>query len=118
MKYLVLLALFLCSFSSSAQLLTEPDKQQHFMAGAFFGTFAYGIVLDNTEDKTQAFIASIATAFIVGALKESLDSREDGNRFDKRDLLATTYGGLSIGITLDIFAKNGKKKGRIFNLKF
>lgn len=117
MKYFLIIALLLNSFATNAQLLTEPDKQKHFMAGAFFGTFAYGLVLDETEDKTQAFVASIVTAFAVGAIKESLDSRQDGNRFDKRDLLATTYGGITIGITLDIFAKNGKKKGRVFKLK-
>ena len=98
------------------QLLTESDKQKHFSAGVVLGGIAYGIVLEETEDKTAALVASIVTAFAAGYIKETFDSN-NGIRFDNRDLLATTYGGLSMGITLDIFARNGKRKKRIFKFK-
>jgi putative lipoprotein len=50
-------------------------------------------------------IYSVASSILIGTLKEIADSREKGNRFDTRDLLATTYGGLSIGVTFNIFTK-------------
>ena len=114
MKFLF--TLILIPTLTFAQLLTESDKQKHFSAGVVLGGIAYGIVLEETEDKTAAFIASIVTAFAAGYIKETFDSN-NGIRFDNRDLLATTYGGLSMGITLDIFARNGKRKKRIFKFK-
>ncbi len=119
MKYLLLLPFFLfTTLPSNAQLLTEPDKQEHFMAGAFFGTLSYAIVLNKTEDNRKAFLASVATAVLFGTIKEAVDSRQKGNYFDTRDLLATTYGGISIGITFDLIARIGKKKGKLIRFKF
>ena len=119
MKLLFFLPFFLFTIiPSNAQLLTEPDKQEHFIAGAFFGSFAYAIVLDKTENNRKAFLASVVTAVAFGTIKETIDSREKGNYFDTRDLLATTYGGLSIGITLDLISKKGKNKGKLIRFKF
>ena len=118
MKKLFTLLFILFTLNTNAQLLTEKDKQTHFAAGSIVGAISYGVILQETEDKHLAFFGSITTAFVVGALKETLDARERNNRFDKRDLYATTLGGLSIGVTLDIFTRNGKKKGRIFNINF
>lgn len=88
------------------------------MAGAFFGSFAYALVLDKTEDNRKAFLASVVTAVAFGTIKETIDSREKGNYFDTRDFLATTYGGISIGITFDLIARKGKKKGKLIRFKF
>ena len=119
MKLLFLIPFFLLTtIPSNAQLLSEPDKQEHFLAGAFFGSFTYAFVLDKTEDNRKAFLASLATAIIAGTIKETMDSRQKGNYFDARDLLATTYGGLSIGITLDLISRKGKKKGKLIRFKF
>jgi len=116
MKHLLLLLLLVPSLSLSAQLLTESDKQRHFAAGAVFGSIAYGIVLEQTENKTQALLASIAGAVAAGYVKEITDKRK-GYGFDDRDLLATALGGFSIGITLDIFVAPAKKKQGLFNFK-
>ncbi len=119
MKLLFLLPLFLFTIiPSNAQLLSEPDKQEHFLAGAFFGSFTYAYVLDKTEDNRKAFLASVATAVLFGTIKEAIDSRQKGNYFDTRDLLATTYGGVSIGVTLDLISRKGKKKGKLIRFKF
>ncbi len=119
MKSLILFCFLLLTFiPSNAQLLTEPDKKEHFMAGAFFGGLAYAIVLDKTEDNRKAFLASLASAVLFGTIKETFDSRQKGNYFDTRDLLATTYGGLSIGVTFDLIARKGEKKGKIIRFKF
>jgi len=119
MKSLLLFSFFFfTSLLSNAQLLTEPDKQEHFMAGAFFGGLIYAIVLDKTEDNRKAFLAGLTSAIVVGTIKETFDSRQKGNYFDTRDLLATTYGGLSIGVTFDLIARKGEKKGKIIRFKF
>ena len=105
--------LFLCLTSASAQLLKEKDKQVHFYAGTVFGGLAYGYIFEKTGSKPKAFLGAITAACIVGVLKETRDSRQYGNRFDERDLLATSYGGLSIGITLDVFLPKGKNDKRL-----
>jgi len=115
-KLFFIIPLLLCFSLSNAQLLTENDKQKHFAAGAVVGSIAYGIILEESEDKKIAFIASIATAFAVGYIKETYD-KKNGYGFDNRDLLANTYGGLTAGITLDIFTKDSKKGKGIFNFK-
>lgn len=115
-KLFFIIPLLLCFSLSNAQLLTEDDKQKHFAAGAVVGSIAYGIILEESEDKKIAFIASIATAFAVGYIKETYD-KKNGYGFDNRDLLANTYGGLTAGITLDIFTKDSKKGKGIFNFK-
>ena len=119
MKLLLFLPFFFFTIiPSNAQLLTEPDKQEHFMAGAFFGGLTYAIVLDKTEDNRKAFLAGLTSAIVVGTIKETFDSRQKGNYFDTRDLLATTYGGLSIGVTFDLIARKGKNKGKLIRFKF
>ena len=102
--FATLLLLFTLS-TAHAQLLTEYDKQYHFAAGAFVAAGTYTLVHAKTKNKKKALIYSVASSILVGTLKELSDSREKGNRFDKRDLLATTYGGLSIGVTFNIFTK-------------
>lgn len=116
MKHLIYIPLLFSFFNLNAQLLTEHDKQRHFAAGAVIGSLAYGIILEESQDKKTAFIASVAAAFAAGYFKETID-KKNGYKFDNRDLLASTYGGLTIGITLDIFAKDGKKRKGIFNFR-
>lgn len=118
MKTFFTLLIFILSFNlTQAQLLTESDKQQHFAAGFVFGAIGYGFILDETGSKPQAMAASIVCALAAGFIKESYD-RKHGNGFDHRDLLATTYGGLTVGITLDIFAKSPKKGKSVLNFGF
>ena len=85
--------------------MTEYDKQLHFTGGALVAAGTYTFVYVKTKNKKKALIYSIASSILVGTLKEISDSREKGNRFDTRDLLATTYGGLSIGVTFNLFTK-------------
>jgi uncharacterized protein YfiM (DUF2279 family) len=113
---LTLLLLLITSYSHS-QLLTESDKQQHFAAGYVIGAIGYGFILNETGSKPQAMAASIVCALAAGFIKESYD-RKHSNGFDHRDLLATTYGGLTVGITLNIFAKSPKKGKSVLNFGF
>ena len=87
------------------QLMTERDKQIHYAAGAFVSTVTYDIVYKKTKSRKKAFLYSITSSLIVGTLKELADSREINNKFDTRDLLATTYGGITIGLTLNLVSR-------------
>ena len=108
MKKLLLLLLMLIPFLSNAQLLTEEDKQMHFAAGAITSILVYDYVYRRTDSKKKALVYSIASSILVGTLKEVVDSREKGNRFDGRDLLATTYGGITFSVTFNILTKKKK----------
>ena len=108
MNKLIILLLLLPTLSF-AQLLTEEDKQMHFAAGAITSTLVYDYVYRKTESKKKAVVYSIASSIVVGSLKELIDSRQKGNKFDTRDLLATTYGGITFGITFNILTKKKKR---------
>ena len=109
MNKLIILLLLLPTLSF-AQLLTEEDKQMHFAAGAITSTLVYDYVYNKTESKKKALVYSIGSSILVGTLKELVDSRQDGNRFDGRDLLATTYGGITLSLTFNILTKKKKRK--------
>lgn len=112
MKNLILIVLLFTSTLSFGQL-SESDKESHFAAGTIIGGISYGLVLEETQDKTIAFIASIAGAVAAGYIKETFDKTR-GYGFDNNDFLATAGGGLTIGITLDILVKDNRKKNGIF----
>ena len=80
----------------------------HFAAGAITSTIVYDYVYRKTDSKKKALIYSIASSILVGTLKEVADSRIPGNRFDTRDLLATTYGGITFSLTFNILTKKKK----------
>ena len=116
MKQFILIPLLIFFFNANAQLLAESDKQNHFAAGTIIGGITYGIALQETEDKTVAFVSSVVASFAAGYIKETFDANQ-GYGFDNRDMLATTYGGLSVGVVFDIFVRDGKKKKRIINFR-
>ena len=92
----------------------EQDKKLHFLAGGLASGFGYSYVYGKTQDKTKATIAGIGFAILAGTLKETIDSRQPGNRFDKNDLFATTLGGITVSFSINLFnrKKNAKKRKR------
>jgi len=88
------------------------DKQLHYGAGIITGTIGYEYVYIKTKDRKKAFIAGITTSFLVGAFKETIDATQKGNKFDAKDLLATTLGGFTVTINLKY---NEKLNNRIIN---
>jgi len=81
------------------------DKKQHYAAGVLTSSVTYAYVYTKTNNKKKAAIYSIASAVVIGTLKEVSDSRQPNNRFDPNDLLATTLGGISVGVTIQLFNK-------------
>ena len=92
---LVIIATFLSTLSL-AQI--GQDKYYHFGAG---------VIAEYTGNKLEF---PIGTAFMVGFGKESLDYIQYG-KFDTKDLLATTLGGLAV--TLIIKLDNEKNNNLI-----
>ena len=109
-KKLLGLCLFLLVIDIFAQI--PKDKQLHYGAGIITGTIGYEYVYIKTKDRKKAFIAGITTSFLAGAFKETIDATQKGNKFDAKDLLATTLGGFTITINLNY---NEKLNNRIIN---
>ena len=93
--YRLVIIATLLSTLSLAQI--GQDKYYHFGAG---------VITEYTGHKLEF---PIGTAFMVGFGKESLDYIQYG-RFDTKDLLATTLGGLAITL---IIRKNEKNNNLI-----
>ena len=87
-----------------SQLLQEKDKQLHFAAGALSGTVGHLYFFNKTQDKKTAIIAGISTSLLAGLAKETYDASQ-GGKFDGRDILATTLGGITVNITIPLFTK-------------
>ncbi|WP_347925750.1 hypothetical protein [Pontimicrobium sp. SW4] len=94
---------------SHAQFISDDDKL-HFGTGALISGATYTFVYAKTKNKKKAFWISLGTSALAGLTKEIYDSTKKGNRFDTGELVATTAGGLTASITLNIFT--GKKKSK------
>jgi len=111
LKRLAVVLFFTLSITNAQEI--PKDKQMHFVAGTITGTLGYEYVYSKTKDRKKAFIAGVVTAIAVGICKETLDSTQPGNKFDLRDLTATTLGGITVGVTINLFDKKKKKKKKI-----
>ena len=96
--------------TANAQI--EQDKQLHFLAGGLASSYGYTYVFDKTKNKTKATFAGIGLAIIAGAIKETVDSRQYNNKFDIEDLAATTLGGITVSVTINLI-KNDRKSKKI-----
>lgn len=73
----------------------DNDKQQHFIAE----TVICGTTMMYTESWWQTMLVGLS----IGVLKESYDSTQEGNKFDKNDMAANLLGcvaGISYGATV------------------
>tara|TARA_B100000287_G_scaffold286467_1_gene270042 strand:+ start:270 stop:659 length:390 start_codon:yes stop_codon:yes gene_type:complete len=100
-KLCVLFVLF--AFVSNAQI--PKDKQLHFAAGVIASSAGYTYVWQKTRNKKKAFLAGVGTSILAGTLKELVDSTQDNNYFDTKDLTATALGGITVGVTINLFNK-------------
>ena len=103
MKKLAII-LFLTLNTVSAQI--AEDKKKHYTAGVFTSAVTYTYVYSKTKDKNKALFYSLASAVLIGSLKETFDSRQKNNKFDSK---ATTLGGISVNVTIKLFNKKRKK---------
>ncbi len=106
-KNVLVLITFLCSLSLlHAQL--ENDKILHFGAGALSGAAGAFLASEISDgDRAWTYVGAVGTSLLVGLAKESLD-KNNGNTWDNGDLGATVLGGVTVGVTIDLFS--GKKR--------
>ena len=101
------------SFSTlpiSAQL--QEDKVKHFAAGALSGAIGADIADRISNGNRYWRIAgAFASSLLAGLAKEAYDEHIY-NGWDNRDLTATVLGGVSVGITIDIFSEKKKRRNR------
>ena len=83
----------------------EKDKQLHFAAGVVFGSLGYDFVYQRTKDKKKAILGGIALSTLAGLAKELADSKMYEQKFDKKDLMATSIGGITVSLTIPLFNK-------------
>lgn len=89
----------------------ERDKALHFLGGSLFGLAGAGIAKQMSDgNRVWTFVGSVAGSAVAGVAKEAIDSGQDGNQWDNDDLAATVLGGITVGVTIDIFSKKKDKK--------
>ena len=101
--------LLLIQFSVRGQI--EQDKALHFAAGAFAG--ATGALIASKVTKRNRFwtvTGSVAASVLAGLAKEAIDTG-NGGEWDNGDLAATTLGGVTVGISIELFSK---KEGKYY----
>jgi len=108
LKKLAVVLFFTLSITNAQEI--PKDKQMHFVAGTITGALGYEYVYSKTKDRKKAFAAGVLTSIAAGVFKETLDSTQPGNKFDFKDLTATTLGGITINITINLFDKKKKNK--------
>ena len=100
MKYILMLFVGI-SYGQIAE-----DKILHFVAGGMSGSSGY-LIGDYYLDKPQ--LTGISLAFASGILKETYDYSR-GGKFDNKDLLATTIGGVVVVKIISLTKKSKNEK--------
>ncbi|WP_422084069.1 hypothetical protein [Ulvibacterium sp.] len=105
-RSVIFLILILITCQCNAQL--EQDKVLHFGVGALCGVGG-AILADELSDGNRfwIFTGAVAGSLLAGTAKEALDERQN-NSWDNGDLAATVLGGISVGVTIELFS--GKKR--------
>ncbi len=101
--------LLLIQFSVRGQI--EQDKALHFAAGAFAG--AAGALIASKVTKRNRFwtvTGSVAASVLAGLAKEAIDTG-NGGEWDNGDLGATALGGVTVGVSIELFSK---KEGKYY----
>jgi len=110
MKKFLVLTLLLSLGKSYSQ---DHDLLLHYGAGIVAGGagafFAHEI---SGGDKWWTIAGAVGTSLIAGVAKEAFDKWEDGY-WDNAELAATAAGGVTVGVTIEIF--HGRKKRKSAN---
>ncbi|UWX56289.1 hypothetical protein NYZ99_08735 [Maribacter litopenaei] len=86
------------------------DKVLHFVGGNLFGMVGAGVANQISDgNRAWTFAGSVGGSLLIGLAKESIDQNQYGG-WDNSDLLATVLGGVSVGVTIDVFKQKKKRK--------
>ena len=108
-SFLVLVMFLMTSLPLKAQV--EQDKVLHFGIGALSGAAGAFIASELTDrNRFWTVTGAVATSLMAGIAKEAYDERKSNNSWDNADLGATVLGGITVGVTIELFSKkNGKR---------
>ena len=111
MKNILTLIILLSSLAQlHAQL--ENDKVLHFGAGALSGAAGAFIASELSDgNRGWTYVGAVGSSLLVGLAKESFDKNK-GNEWDNGDLSATVLGGITVGVTIDLFRGKKWRKGK------
>ncbi|WP_343486770.1 hypothetical protein [Allomuricauda sp. d1] len=111
MKPTITIFCLLVAFNGFSQL--ERDKALHFLGGNLFGLAGAGIAKNVSDgNRFWTFAGAVGGATLVGLGKEAIDSGQRENGWDNDDLLATILGGVTVGVTIDLFTDHKRNKKR------
>lgn len=89
----------------------ERDKALHFLGGNLFGLAGAGIAKQASDgNRIWTFVGSVAGSTLIGLAKETVDAGQQNNGWDNDDLAATILGGVTVGVTIDLFAKKDDRR--------
>ncbi|WP_190808301.1 hypothetical protein [Flagellimonas sp. S3867] len=89
----------------------ERDKALHYLGGNLFGLAGAGVAKQISDgNRAWTFVGAVVGSALVGIGKEAVDAGQEGNQWDNDDLAATVLGGLTVGVTIEIFSKKRNKK--------
>lgn len=89
----------------------ERDKALHFLGGNLFGLAGAGIAKQASDgNRVWTFVGSVAGSTLIGLAKEAVDAGQRENGWDNDDLAATVLGGVTVGVTIDLFSKKDNKR--------
>ena len=104
----ILALIILLSALSQLHAQVGNDKLLHFGAGAVSGVFGAFIASELSDgNRGWTFAGAVGGSLIAGLAKEAVDQK-NSNNWDNGDLAATILGGVSVGVTIDLFS--GKKR--------
>jgi putative lipoprotein len=89
----------------------ERDKALHFLGGNLFGLAGAGIAKQASDgNRIWTFVGSVAGSTLIGLAKETVDAGQRENGWDNDDLAATILGGVTVGVTIDLFSKKDDRR--------
>jgi hypothetical protein len=108
---IILFLLLFTQMTLCAQI--RRDHVQHFGAGLLAGG-AGAFVASELSDGNRfwTFSGAVAGSLIGGIVKEAIDAGQVDNKWDNSDLAATAVGGITIGVTIDLFSAKSRKRKR------
>ncbi|PIB27928.1 hypothetical protein [Maribacter sp. 4G9] len=109
MRTLLLLSCVLLLTIKGYSQIAE-DKVLHFVGGNLFGMVGAGLANQVSDgNRAWTFVGSVGGSLLIGLAKEGIDQNQYGG-WDNSDLLATVLGGVSVGVTIDVFKQKKKRK--------
>ena len=106
----LLIGIFIFLFALSLHAQIDKDKALHFGAGAISGIVG-ATIADKVSggDPYWRFAGALTAGLLAGLAKEAYDENKYKG-WDNGDLAATVLGGVTAGVTINIFSKNRKKR--------